>query len=378
MGPRCPVEVIESIAASMVDNARALDPWWHFLGRTLMDVTLLTLALGFLTFLTAVLSYLVISRRLRDSYLTLGIWVIPEWVTAATTWITAISRAAQEYAVLGSYIPTVCTGTDALSSCLVGSNCIRGAVEPQHKPIYTGHGCVGTALLTGNVLIQEGVLCALVLFFILPEHNLRKMIRGVVVAPFLAACVSAVLNVQKVCFPGDIITETGFRIKREWEIFDPHGIDPTTAKLTNLSHMVTLAVLALWVWKYRNAFVAQLNGSTENGYSWIRPLLIVCAVPPAVITGLNYLSQTYNRGVDGPIWAYFLFATAYSSLPPLMGMWPGVAMICWRLTMPENILPVTQGKEDIHLTPSPPSDVKVDLSSSGGDGYQVPENPSGL
>ncbi len=56
------------------------------------------------------------------------------------------------------------------------------------------------------------------------------------------------MNVQKVCWPGDTILDNGTRIKAQWEVFDPRGIDPTTGKLTQLSHMVGLAVLALWVW----------------------------------------------------------------------------------------------------------------------------------
>ena len=39
-----------------------------------------------------------------------------------------------------------------------------------------------------QVLIQEGVLCALVLLLVHPEHNLMKVLRGIAVAPFLAAC----------------------------------------------------------------------------------------------------------------------------------------------------------------------------------------------
>ncbi|KAI0715498.1 hypothetical protein C8T65DRAFT_694743 [Cerioporus squamosus] len=89
-------------------------------GRTLVDATMLTLALGFLSLLTASLSYLVVSRRLRDSYLTLAIWVIPEWVSAVTTWITALSRAAQEYAMLGSYTFGIPSGLDAAAGCLIG------------------------------------------------------------------------------------------------------------------------------------------------------------------------------------------------------------------------------------------------------------------
>ncbi len=73
------LEVVESIVASMAENARALDPWWRDLGRTLVDTTMLTLSLGtstygstgfflvlitvfagFLTLLTSTLTYLVV------------------------------------------------------------------------------------------------------------------------------------------------------------------------------------------------------------------------------------------------------------------------------------------------------------------------------
>ncbi|TFK83156.1 hypothetical protein K466DRAFT_589971 [Polyporus arcularius HHB13444] len=382
------LEVVESIVASMTENARALYPWWRNLGLTLIDATMLTLSLGFLTLLTSILTYLVVSRRLRDSYLTLAIWVIPEWVSAVTTWIVALSRAAQEYALLGSYIPGIRGGVDAVAACVTGMDCIRNGFDPQPKPVYVGHGCVGTALLTGNVLIQEGVLCALVLFYTLPEHPWQgKLMRSVVIAPFLAACVSAAINVRKVCWPGNIILGNGMRIKAQWEVFDPRGIDPTTGKLTQLSHMLVLAVLAMSVWKHRHAYIAHLSGTTEMGYGWVRPLLFMNVLPPAVVNGLSYARKSYNIGRDSPIWLYTLFSAAYSILPSLMGMWPGLVMIFHNLRMPESILPVTQVKGDVGAIPpalSPASDVKVDHSAvvmddAANDGHsQVSEKSARL
>ena len=65
---------------------------------------------------------------------------------------------------------------------------------------------------------------------------------------FLVSATRNVLEVQKRCWPGDFIAPSGMRIQRQGEVFEPHGLDPTTAKLTQISHMVALAVLALWVW----------------------------------------------------------------------------------------------------------------------------------
>ena len=34
--------------------------------------------------------------------------------------------------------------------------------------------------------------------------------------------------------------------------------------------------------KYRHYFITQLSGSTEYGYKWVKPLLVMYAVPPVV------------------------------------------------------------------------------------------------
>ena len=40
------VSVIESISGMIAEEASALELWWHAMGRTMIDVTMLTLALG--------------------------------------------------------------------------------------------------------------------------------------------------------------------------------------------------------------------------------------------------------------------------------------------------------------------------------------------
>ena len=40
------VSVIESISGMIAEEANALELWWHAMGRTMIDVTMLTLALG--------------------------------------------------------------------------------------------------------------------------------------------------------------------------------------------------------------------------------------------------------------------------------------------------------------------------------------------
>ena len=65
---------------------------------------------------------------------------------------------------------------------------------------------------------------------------------------FLVSAARNVLDVRKRCWPGDFISPSGMGIKRQGEVFEPHGLDPTTAKLTQASRMVALAVIALWVW----------------------------------------------------------------------------------------------------------------------------------
>ncbi|RPD52927.1 hypothetical protein L226DRAFT_365687 [Lentinus tigrinus ALCF2SS1-7] len=382
-------EVVKSIAESVVDSATALYPWWKTLGHTLVEASLLTCAISFLTLLTAGLTYLVVSRRLKDSYLTLAIWVIPEWLTATTTWMKAVSRVAQDYAVLGCYIPGVRAGMTTVASCLAGTDCVQGNIDWMVRPMYTAHGCVGTTLLAANVLIQEGVLCALVLFIVLPEFSSGKVLKGIVVAPFLAACVSAAANMKKVCLPSDIVLDSSgvIRIQRMWQIFDPRGVDRTTASLTKLSHMVALFVLMLWIWRHRQGFVAQLRGSTEDGFGWIKPILIMYATSPVVLATLRFVQRTYYNGGsprDGSMWAYAFFSAAYSIVPPLMGMWPGLVMIYHRLKMPDSILPVTQAKDDV-AAPATHSagmtNVKVDLTESGDPlitgGSQLGEKCSG-
>ena len=50
-------------------------------------------------------------------------------------------------------------------------------------------------------------------------------------------------------------------------------------------------------------------------------------------------------------------------------MWPGIVMISWRLTMPENILPVSQGKDDVGAVspaPNPQSRGAADTKSLEG------------
>ncbi|RPD52945.1 hypothetical protein L226DRAFT_564026 [Lentinus tigrinus ALCF2SS1-7] len=379
------VENVESIAGSLADNARALYPWWNNLGYTLVEASMLTCAFGFLTLLAARLSYVIVSRRLKDSYLTLAIWIIPEWLTATTRWMKALSRIAQEHALLGIYIPGIQIGMNTMASCLAGKDCVRGPnADWKIMPAYTAHGCVSTALLATNVLIHEGVLCALVLFIVLPEFNSGRVLKGIVVAPFLAACVSAIIvNVKKVCLPGDIILDSGLRIQGVWEIFEPGAIDPTTASLTRLSHLVALFVLALWIWKHRQGFVAQLSGSTEQGFGWVKPLLVMYVTPPVVIAALQFVQRIYHKGGsprDGPMWAYALFSAAYSVVPPLMGMWPGLVMIYHRLKMPDSILPITRAKDDVAAPTNQSTGMKVDLTTSspeGKDGSQPSEKSSG-
>ena len=91
------------------------------------------------------------SRSHKDSYLTLAVWVVPEWVSAATTWLTRLSSVAQDYALLGSYIRNIRTGMTTVSSCISGEECIQGDSNARTTPLYTGHGCFGTAMLSGNV-----------------------------------------------------------------------------------------------------------------------------------------------------------------------------------------------------------------------------------
>ena len=131
------------------------------LTRNSAFLTLLTVGLSYLTMYVSVssswllliceLTLLSSSRRHKDSYLTLAIWVIPEWVTAATRWLTALSQVAQQYAMLGSYLPGIHTGITAVSSCISGKECIQGDDITGATPIYTSHGCFGTVLLSSNV-----------------------------------------------------------------------------------------------------------------------------------------------------------------------------------------------------------------------------------
>ena len=114
--------------------------------------------------------------------------------------------------------------------------------------------------------------------------------------------VSAALNSKNVCIPPDIVLG-GLVLRQVWVVFEPLRIDTTTAMFARLSHMVTLLVLGMWIWyvrrllnssgipsldfifygrRYRYGFIAQLSGTTEYGYQWVKPLLVMYGIPPAV------------------------------------------------------------------------------------------------
>ncbi|RPD53783.1 hypothetical protein L226DRAFT_541076 [Lentinus tigrinus ALCF2SS1-7] len=332
---------IDSIVVSLANHGRALYPWWHNLGRTLIEVTTLTSALGFFTLLTGILIYLVVRRRVKELYIASAIWIVPQWVSVATAWMTALSQAAQQYALLGSYIPAISTGTFTVAVRLGGSHVKNGQgdIYSQIKPAYTGHGCVGAALHAAKSLMSEGALCIVVLFFVLPEFGHRRAMRGVVIAPFLAACVSAALNVTKLCSPREaVVLESSMAVKRIWEIFEPRGMDPVTTTLTRLCHIVLLFTLVLWAWKHWRSLYAILNS-----YGSLRAFLVLNVIPLAAIAVVQYFKSGSPR--ESPAWAFALISAADSFMLPLMGMWPGLVFIIYRLRMPDDILPIVRGKD---------------------------------
>ncbi|RPD68003.1 hypothetical protein L226DRAFT_617784 [Lentinus tigrinus ALCF2SS1-7] len=137
-------------------------------------------------------------------------------------------------------------------------------------------------------------------------------------------------------------------MQRTWHmrLFEPRGIDPTTGKFIWLSHKVALVVLALWAWKHRQSLIYTLKGSTEAGYGWIMSLLIMYAIPPAVMAVLQYAQSSFNAlSSTSPLWLYALFCGIYAFVTPLLDIWIGLVLIVQRLRLPDTILPVAQEKE---------------------------------
>ncbi|RPD53782.1 hypothetical protein L226DRAFT_541077 [Lentinus tigrinus ALCF2SS1-7] len=345
------VKVLQSIVISVGHKARSLHEWWHTLGQTSIYLAMQTSALVVSTLLTAVLTYLVVSRRLKESYPALAIWFIPKWVTGVTIWLKALSNAVQDYALLGMYIPGISNGMDAAEGCLAGTICESGDFLSLSQPLYTGHGCVGTALKDAIGLIQDAMLCAYLLLHVVPDFGSGKLMKGVVVAPFLSVCVSVLLHVKETCLPEDLILNNGERMQRTWQmrIFEPRRIDPATAKFIWLLHTVALVLLALWAWKHRQSYIDTLRGSAEAGYGWIKTLLVMYAIPPAVMAVLVHVQiRTCDMNTvtsTCPLWLHALFGSIYSFVTPLLDIWPGLVLIVQRLRLPDTILPVAQEKE---------------------------------
>ncbi|KAI0636945.1 hypothetical protein C8Q77DRAFT_1095267 [Trametes polyzona] len=292
-----------------------------------IDSVATTISLGVYTFIAAATVYIVVSRRWNDAVgAIILLSVLPNCLSTLTTWIGILSQLAQLYALLETDILGVTNVINAFANA--GKQCAapgNGARPPpsglaDDNPTYSGHGCVGTAVITANVVTNVAVLLVSMGVFLRGKPGRKSVYATILLVPFLPGCVSAVMHVRSVCYPG-----TGPRGR---ERFVPQSLDSTTYNLLQISRYIALAIFVYMAWMTREEYYYLRDSAAR--IHWIRCVVFVYVVPRVARIGWIRLHKAYSHEPSSVL-RHVLFSAGDALFYPLMKIYPGIVILLWRL-----------------------------------------------
>ncbi|KAL1944455.1 hypothetical protein VTO73DRAFT_2885 [Trametes versicolor] len=318
---------------------------WHWLDvrNNIIDLVTRTIGLGLFTSIAVALLYIVISRKWRDGVTALIlITVLPDCLSQFTVWLAVLSRLAQTYSLMRASILDIGVLAERISACANDPQCEKTMAYAlwNSKPEYTANGCVGTALIASDRILHAAVICGAAVVFLLSAKRLGVVTGLLLFAPLVAACVSAVMHVKRVCRPDPIVVPgaTFLRVSTSWEIFHPKGIDPTTTRLLQLTSAAALLLIVHYFWTNRGALKLFLKGGPKRGQFtyWV---VVTFVLPMCVNRGWYSLRGAYRPGPNMPVLQYAFFSAGDALLVPLMVIYPGIAQLVqkiWKERNPES------------------------------------------
>ncbi|KAI0336563.1 hypothetical protein GY45DRAFT_412226 [Cubamyces sp. BRFM 1775] len=324
-------------ANAMNRRIRALGPEWYTLRSSMTDVVAQTFSLGVFMAIFAVVAYILISKRWRDSTtIIILFFFVPDYITLVIGWLFTLSRVIQIYAVLDGDMAFIRGEYDNLVENAIYWNAPRYTVDSGSLG-YVMHGCVATTLVTADALMRVAVLCGFVLWSFTRGNNRKSWVTAALVAvPFLAACASAALHVYSTCgTEGSTPSDSN----QAWAaVTSPIYMDPTTAKLTKVSTLISTVLFVQWLWEDRAAIKEQLSG---GGSMEIMRYLGTTYLLPIFVNELwASFYRSHGSVNNNTALGYAFFSTMNSLIPPLTGIYPGLAIVYRRLThslpMPSN------------------------------------------
>ncbi|KAH9901410.1 hypothetical protein C8Q73DRAFT_244219 [Cubamyces lactineus] len=314
---------------AMDRRIRALSPEWYTLRSSMTDALAHTFSLGIFMSVFAVVAYILISKRWRDSTAAIVLFfLVPDCITVVMGWLFTLSRVAQIYSVLDGDMAFIRSGYDHLVESVLSWDPPR--LEANDGPLgYVMHRCVATALFTTDALMRTAVLCGFVLWSLTRGKDRRSWVAAaLVVVPCLAACVSATIHVYSICGPEG---STPNSLREAWAAATtPIYIDATTMKLTKLSTLISTALFVQWLWQDRAAIKAQLSG--DGSFQLMRYLGLTFLLPVLVNEWWASIYNSHGNVNNNTALSYAFFSVMNSVIPQLTGICPGLSFVYRRLS----------------------------------------------
>ncbi|KAI9064460.1 hypothetical protein FKP32DRAFT_642076 [Trametes sanguinea] len=318
--------------SSLVErHIRPLTLEWYLLGEVFTNVVFQAVGLCILTALTAVTVYIVISRKWKDAatFFLLS-FVIPDWISLVIRWIRTISQTVQIWAILDRDMVIVRGGMDAITSCMLSQNCPEHPAWHGSAPGYLMHECVGTALFAVDTLMHQAIMCATVWWLSRrQEEKSSRMTSLILLAPVVAACVSATLHIQATCSAAKAPPRIDARIRRAWAATsEPLRLDATTAELTRFTGLVLSVFYARVMWRDRQGWIVSLTSGLP-GLIW--GLFKVFGVPACIYLAWTTLYKWLEGGRSISPLAYIIMSAMQSLVIPGTRVYPGFAILALKL-----------------------------------------------
>ncbi|KAI0831330.1 hypothetical protein BC628DRAFT_1353243 [Trametes gibbosa] len=311
-----------------------LNAHWYEVRNSVIDTVARTLALGLFTSIAVGTLYTVISKKWRGGTAAIILLsILPDCISTWTVWLAALSKIAHDHAMLGTAADDIGSQVDGFATCIDDFElCFDPPIS--HIPLYTNHGCVCTALIATDAILQVAALCGCISVYLLVRRPLRtgpKLMGALVFLPFLAACASAIMHVKSVCWPAHPVLPDGVRVAQEWTVSDPQDLDDATARLTMLTRIMSLILVASYVWEARSMYVEQLRDATIRN-RWLYWLGVTFIVPVCVNEAWRRLCDAYEEEESGwPVFQHAFFSFGNAILVPLMDIYPGLAFLVQKI-----------------------------------------------
>ncbi|KAI0664782.1 hypothetical protein C8Q70DRAFT_1048995 [Cubamyces menziesii] len=317
-------------ANAMDRRIRALSPEWYTLRSSMTDAIAYTFSLAIFMPIFAVVVYILISKRWRDSTAVIVLFfLVPECITLVMGWLFTLSRVAQVYSVLDGDMAFIRSGYDNLVESALSWNPPQLQVNDGPLGGYVMHECVATTVFTADSLMRVAVLCGFVLWSFTRDKDRKSWVAtALVVVPFLATCASATMHVYSTCGPAG---NTPNNLRQAWAaVSTPIRLDATTTNFTRLSTLISTVMFVQWLWQDRAAIMAQLSG--DGSFQLMRYMGFTFLLPVLVNELWASVYRSYGNVNDNTALSYAFFSVTNSIIPQLTGIYPGLSVVYRRLS----------------------------------------------